>query len=165
MIIYVLLVVLSIVIAPLTSIPLIPIVSQVWGVFLAAILTLIGGVIGSITAFYLARKYGKEYIEKFVSLDEVEKIEKVLPKKHVFFGLLGLRIVVPADILSYSLGLFTAIGFKMFFATTIIGLIPESFIFAYIGALPIINQTIPYSWSVNFCYCSISRSEEDLFLI
>src|SRR3990167_9757711 len=58
--VYIFIFTLSIVIAPISSLPLIPLASNVWGWQLAAIYSVVGWTIGDIIAFWLSRKYRSE---------------------------------------------------------------------------------------------------------
>jgi len=136
MIIYTLLEIASIVIAPVTTLPLIFIASSLWGWFLTGILNVIGWVIGSILAFFIARKYGVRIIKKFVSIKKVYEMQNKIPTEHFFWSVVFLRLVIPADLLSYALGLFTKMSTKNYLLSTIIGIIPAAFLYAYLGAIP-----------------------------
>jgi len=128
--------ILSVVIAPITSLPLIPIASNTYGVLITTIFFSIGGIVGSLIAFWIGRKYGKNLVKKIISIDEAEEVSEAINKKNLFFSLIVLRIVVPADVLSYALGIFTNVKYGMYVLTLIIGIIPGAFYFAYIGSLP-----------------------------
>ena len=138
--IYLLITVFAIVVAPVSMMPLIPIASNLYGVFYAAIINIIGWTIGSFIVFFICRKYGKNLIKKFVSLEKLYEWESRIPKKKVFLTLILLRMSVPVDILSYALSLLTKINFRTYALTTIIGVIPFSFVFSYLGTIPLVYQ-------------------------
>ena len=142
--IYIFITVLAIVVAPISMMPLIPLASGLWGWFYAAIINVIGWTLGSIIVFFICRRYGIGIIKKFVSLDEIYKWESRIPKQKVFFTLVLLRMSIPVDILSYTLSLLTKINFKNYAITTIIGIIPFSFVFSYLGTIPLIYQVIGF---------------------
>jgi uncharacterized membrane protein YdjX (TVP38/TMEM64 family) len=123
---------LSIVLAPLTSTPLVPIASQTYGIWITFILFYIGNFIGSLIAFILAKTYGKKIVSNFISLEKAEDIVDGLSKRHKFLSLVILRVIIPADILSYSLGIFTKINYRIFLITLLVGSIPGSLYFAFI---------------------------------
>lgn len=137
---YVILVITAIVIAPISSVPLIPLASSIWGWFISAILSIIGWTIGSIIAFVLARKYGVPLISKFISINKINKLEKLVPKENVFWSIVFLRMSIPVDILSYALGLFSKITLKHYFLATLIGVTPFAFVFAYAGTISFYYQ-------------------------
>ena len=46
-----------------------------------------------------------------------------------------VRLVLPMDVISYVLGLFTDIGWPTYVAATALGLTPSAFVLAYFGKL------------------------------
>jgi len=54
----------------------------------------------------------------------------------VFWTIAILRLVMPMDLLSYLLGLFTDISWVKYTAATAIGVTPSAFLLAYLGKLP-----------------------------
>ena len=142
--IYILITIFAIVFAPVSMMPLIPVASNLYGVFYAAIINIVGWTIGSFIVFFICRRYGISIIKKFVSLEKIYKWEKRIPKKNVFVTLILLRMSVPVDILSYALSLLTKIDFKIYALTTIIGIIPFAFVFSYLGTIPAIYQIIGF---------------------
>lgn len=135
LVLYVLAGITATVFAPLTSIPLIPLVVQVWGVFLTSILSLVSWTIGSLGAFWVSRKFGESIVSKFESINRIREIASRVPEEKMFWYLIFLRTTIPVDILSYGLGIFTKISWRMFFLTTFIGIIPATFLFSYVGSL------------------------------
>ena len=128
--IYIIFVALAIVIAPISAIPLLPLASNVFGWINAAIYSITGWFIGSLIAFLIARKYGKPIVGKLMNIKRLEEIEKIIPDKNVFISLIFLRMSIPVDILSYALGLFSTVHFRMFALTTFLGITPMAFVFA-----------------------------------
>jgi len=144
MIIYVLIVIASIVIAPINEVILIPVATALWGWFITALLTLLGWTLGSVIVFVLTRKYGAPLIRKLLPLDKIYKYEKFMPQNHLFVGIILLRIAIPIDVVSYAIGLFTNIRFIPYFFATLIGFLPLAFFLAYIGTLPAYVQIISF---------------------
>lgn len=138
--IYIIVCILSTVVAPLSNLPLIPLASGIWGPNITAFASIIGWMIGAIIAFYLSRKYGRNLVEKIVSKEKLNNLEKKIPDRNIFMTILILRMIVPVDILSYILGLFKNISWKIYLPATIIGIFPFAFIFSYLGTLPIKYQ-------------------------
>lgn len=142
MVYYVIVTTLAVVVAPVSTLPLIPIASVAWGWFIAGVLSILGWVLGSQIAFFLARRYGKPLVQKIVSLEKLERFEKRFPEKNVFWTVVLLRMVVPVDVLSYAVGLFSEMKSVTYFLATMLGVIPFAFIFAYTGTLSIGTQLI-----------------------
>lgn len=135
--VYILITIIAIIAAPLTSVPLIPLVVQSWGVVLTSIFSIIGWTIGSLGAFWISRRYGVSVVSKIESIGKLRTITSGFPEKKMFWYLMFLRMTIPVDILSYALGLFTNISWKMFSVTTFLGVIPITFVFSYVGTLPV----------------------------
>lgn len=142
LIVYMLLNVIGIVVAPVTVIPLIVVVAGIWGPVVAGFSTLIAWVFGSVIAFLIARKFGVPVARRFVSLDKLYKLEDRFSILGSFWGIVFLRMVVPIEVLSYGLGLFSRIGFWKYTFASVLGLIPVSFAFAYLGMIPFVYQVI-----------------------
>lgn len=142
MLIYVLLAFVAVVIAPISTIPLIPLASNMWGWKIAGGLSIIGWTLGSLVAFILARRYGEPIIRKIISLDRLHSIESKLPRENLFLGVLFLRMAVPVDVLSYAIGLFSKMELKSYFWATLIGVSPFAFILAYAGMVSPYYQLI-----------------------
>ncbi|HDK41995.1 MAG TPA: hypothetical protein ENG87_01345, partial [Candidatus Pacearchaeota archaeon] len=69
----------SIVVAPVTTLPLIPIASNLWGWVLTGLISIFAWSFGAWVAFVIGRKYGVQIIKKFISLKDIYRIEKKVP--------------------------------------------------------------------------------------
>lgn len=133
---YVFVFVISIVFAPISALPLIPIAVNLWDIWIATLLSTLGWTAGAMVAFGISRKFGRPYVEKILPIKKMEKLEKLVPEENIFLSILFFRMVLPFDGLSYILGLFTHIRWRTFFWATFLGLIPFCLVVAYIGSLP-----------------------------
>ena len=141
-IIYLFLEISAVVIAPISTFPLVIIASNLWGWMLTGVLNIVGWMIGSWVAFLIARRYGIEIIKRFISTKKIYEIEGKVPKEHLFWSVVLLRIIIPADVLSYALGIFTRMSTKNYLLATLIGITPFAFIFAYLGKVDFQYQII-----------------------
>lgn len=123
----------SIVIAPVTTIFLIPVAAGIFGAFLTAILSVLGWTAGSAIAFLLARRLGRPVLEKMVNPEKLEKYRNYVSVDAEFLTLIILRVILPVDVLSYAVGLFTVMRFRKYLLATIIGITPFSFIYSFGG--------------------------------
>lgn len=139
-ILYVMISVVAVVIAPVSTFPLLPLAVSLWGSFLAAVLSIIAWTLGASLAFGLARLYGKALILKIVSLEKIQHIEKLIPQKNIFISVVLLRMILPVDVLSYALGIFSSISFKHYFFATLVGVAPFAFFFTYALDFPLAVQ-------------------------
>jgi len=142
MVVYVLLKIVATVFAPITVLPLIVLATGLWGVWVAALLTILGWTLGSVIAFGVARKFGVPIVKRFVSLDEIYAFQDRVKVGNSFWSIIFLRMIVPVDVLSYALGLFSKVGFWTYALATVIGVIPFAFVFAYLGEVHYIYQII-----------------------
>lgn len=130
-VIFVFLMVLSTVVPPITLFVLVPFVGFLLGSFVTFIYSVLGWTIGSMISFLIARRMGKPFLEKYISLKKVESYEEKLSGNQDFWLLVFLRMILPVDFLSYAVGLLTQISFWKFSLATFIGVIPFSFVFSY----------------------------------
>tara|TARA_Y100000034_G_scaffold46233_1_gene56878 strand:- start:23698 stop:24315 length:618 start_codon:yes stop_codon:yes gene_type:complete len=141
---YVLMTVVAVVIAPISATPLLPLASNLWGWLIAAILSVIGWTIGSLIAFVIARIYGLSIIKKFIAIEKIRSIEKKIPDENIFWSIVFLRMILPVDLLSYALGIFSKISIRDYLLATIIGVAPFAFVFAYLGEMPFLYQVLSF---------------------
>ena len=121
------------VIAPLTSLPLVPVIAPVLGPFTTGLASFIGWTLGAVVAFLIGRYGGRPYIPKKYNLDRYTKYEKLLSAKTSFLTIVALRMLVPVDALSYALGLVSNVSLKIYTTATMLGIVWFSFAFAYLG--------------------------------
>ena len=137
--------VLSIVVAPISSLPLLPILANLWGGLWAGLISILGWTLGNLIAFVLAKRYGRRLVERIGTKKEIAELRQYLPAKNdnLFRNLVILRIVFPIDLLSYVLGLFAPdIKIKTFFFSTLIGIAPGTLLFSYLGTISMLYQVL-----------------------
>jgi uncharacterized membrane protein YdjX (TVP38/TMEM64 family) len=132
---YVLLNIADAVIAPGATLPLIPIAVHAWGRVAAALVTTVGWTAGSLIAFLIARQWGAPIVKKLTSMERLRRMKHYIPKD-LFWSITLLRLVMPMDVISYALGLFTDIGWAKYVGATALGLTPSAFVLAYVGKRP-----------------------------
>ncbi|MFH0808814.1 MAG: VTT domain-containing protein [archaeon] len=142
LVIYIFLNFIGIVIAPITVIPLIVVVTSIWGPVVASLASWFAWILGSVVAFWISKRFGVPIVKRFVSLDELYKFEERFSILNSFWGIVFLRMVIPVEILSYGLGLFSRVGFWKYAFASALGLLPVTFIFGYFGMIPFIYQVV-----------------------
>lgn len=135
MVVYVVIVIAAIVLAPVTSVPLVPVAAAVWGVAVATVLSTIGSVCGALIAFGLGRRFGIPIVRKLINEQRLAHIRQLIPQRHLFWWTLVLRFITPVDALSYAIGIFTKIKWRPYLLATTIGVIPFELFYAYTGTL------------------------------
>lgn len=162
MVIYLLATVIAVIIAPISSLPLLPISVNLWGPLAASFLNILGWLLGAWIAFSLARRFGKPLIAKFVNLKRIEQLESTLPKRNIFWLVVFLRLIMPVDLLSYALGLFSNISRSSYLLATFIGVAPFAFIFSYGSLISIEYQLVIGSVGIVFVIFGYSRAREKM---
>lgn len=140
MLTYVLITIAAVVLAPISTLPLVPLAGIIWGGFLAGILSVVGWSAGALIAFWLARQFGRPLVKHIASIKKICEIESRLPRQNRFWTIVFLRIALPVDVLSYALGLFSDMSYGNYFLATVVGVSPFAFILTYAGMLPFIYQ-------------------------
>jgi uncharacterized membrane protein YdjX (TVP38/TMEM64 family) len=121
--------------APGVTLPLIPVAVRVWGHVPAALATTVGWTTGSLVAFLIARRWGYPVVRKITSIDRIRAMRRYIPED-LFWSIVLVRLVLPMDVISYVLGLFTDIRWATYVGATALGLTPSAFLLAYFGKLP-----------------------------
>ncbi len=136
MMLYMLLAIIATVVAPLSSIPLLPVAVQAWGPITAALLSIAGWTIGAMIAFFISRYFGHILEKRIPSIHKLKSMSARIPQKNAFWAILLLRISVPVDILSYAIGLFTTVPTPTYFFATLLGVVPFAFVLSFAGTFP-----------------------------
>jgi uncharacterized membrane protein YdjX (TVP38/TMEM64 family) len=132
---YITLNIIDAVVAPGATLPLIPVAVRVWGRVSAALATTAGWTAGSLIAFLIARRWGYPVVRKITSVERVRAMRRYIPED-LFWSIVLVRLVLPMDVISYVLGLFTDIEWPKYVVATALGLTPSAFVLAYFGKLP-----------------------------
>ena len=122
------------VLAPLTSLPLIPLVAPFLGPFVTGLACYTGWVLGAVVAFWIGRQYGKPFVSRYIDLSTIRKYEKYIRPDVGFLYIVLLHMIIPVDIFSYALGMLTTVSIRLYACATLVGLLWFSFAFAYAGS-------------------------------
>jgi uncharacterized membrane protein YdjX (TVP38/TMEM64 family) len=141
-IVYVTLCVAGVVFAPLVSLALLPIAVTAWGSLATAAFTTLGWWVGTIITFNLAKKYGQDFVSKFVSMKRAKEIARRVTQKNRLVTLTLLHYVIPTDVLSYVVGLLVPVRATTYAYASLIGTLPTAFIFSYGVTLPLGYQVV-----------------------
>jgi uncharacterized membrane protein YdjX (TVP38/TMEM64 family) len=112
-----------------------------FGGFLGGLYSLIGGILGALACFFIARYLGITFIRKIFgkTLYFCDRCDETYIGLIIFFS--RLLPFFSFDLMSYCAGL-TNIKTRTFFIATLFGMIPMTFLFANLGRFILINQTI-----------------------
>ncbi len=142
MVLYAVVTILSVVIAPVSTLPLVPIASNLWGWGTCGFLNIASWTTGGYIAFQLGRRYGAPVIGRLVPMERVHRMERHIPKGEAFWTIVVLRIGMPVDLLSYALGIFSEIDTRRYLLVTILGVSPMAFVLAYLGTVSLSLQLL-----------------------
>jgi uncharacterized membrane protein YdjX (TVP38/TMEM64 family) len=122
----------SVVLLPLSSMPLLPVAARVYDVWLTTLLSVAGWWTGAIIAFQLAR-LGRRYVARIAALEALDRLERRIPPDIGFGGIVILRMIFPVDVVSFALGLLKELKFSTYATATLIGIVPFAAAWAYAG--------------------------------
>ena len=104
-----------------------------FGSFIGGTYTILGSTIGSIMAYYMAKYWGRDFIEKLMH-NKMKKLDKSC-KERGFLVTFLMRVIpiLPCDVVSYICGL-SNIKMLDFVLGTFVGIIPGTYIYSYFGS-------------------------------
>ncbi|MDF2819607.1 MAG: ydjZ 2 [Clostridiales bacterium] len=107
----------------------------VFGIPLAVVLSLCGLLFGSMSAFYMARFFGRNFVKSIIKKDKLDRINNVINSSKGSVGLFLICMIplVPKDLLMYVSGI-TPIKERRLFPVYLISRIPGVIVGASIGA-------------------------------
>ncbi|RJS84581.1 DedA family protein [Candidatus Bathyarchaeota archaeon] len=125
--------ILQAIIAPVPGEALMIIGGAVFGFLPAIVVGEIGGCVGALICFLIARKGGRAVVVKMIDKKGLEFADKWF-KRHGFYAVLLARLIpfIPVDVISYGAGL-AAMNIKFFFVATAIGMLPRVIFYSYVG--------------------------------
>ncbi|MEF9951297.1 MAG: TVP38/TMEM64 family protein [Clostridium sp.] len=104
----------------------------IYGPICGIVYSLIGLFISSISAFYLGRILGRDFLYSVFG-NKLKKIDKSLDENGFrYLFIMRVTVVFPFDPLSYMAGMST-MRFRPFIVATMLGAIPETIAFNYLG--------------------------------
>lgn len=114
-----------------------------FGAFWGTVLTVIGATIGATVAFFVARWLGRDVVSRW--LPDRFKVLDDRAARHGFQVIFFLRLIplVPFDVLDYLAGV-SKIGPRHFVAGTMLGIIPGTFAYVYLGS----SLAEEFSWKI-----------------
>ncbi len=144
--------ILQVIIAPISHYTTSVLGGFLYGAYLGSGLNWIGRIIGHLIAYWIAYRFGRIIVERFVNRETLNKFSHIISGDS---NTLWLRVLIiflmiflpffPDDEISYILGL-AAFPFKYFLPVTLLGHLGGSFALAYAGAG--IDSKDPYFWFI-----------------
>jgi uncharacterized membrane protein YdjX (TVP38/TMEM64 family) len=132
--VYIVLLAVAIVISQIPNVPLALAAGMLFGTFRGGLYSLVGGMIGAVACFLIARSLGTAFLRKVFG--KIPCFSDRCKDKHLAL-LIFLSRLVPFfsfDLVSYCAGL-TNIRLKTFLLATFFGMIPMTFLFTHMGGV------------------------------
>lgn len=109
--------------------------AALFGWIKGAVLSWTSATAGAVLCFYIARWFGRRFVEKLTSRPALEGIDRFF-KHYGQYAILIARLLpfVSFDIVSYAAGL-TSINFRSFLWATGLGQLPATIIYSYAGEM------------------------------
>ncbi|MBC1500658.1 TVP38/TMEM64 family protein [Listeria weihenstephanensis] len=129
--------VITYILRPLVLFPATPLTlfgGYTFGAVQGTILDVIGAGTGALLAFWIARKLGKDKIERLIQGKKLEKFDHKLGENG-FLVVLYLRLIplFAFDSINYSMGL-SSVRTRDYAAATYLGIIPGAFVLNFLGS-------------------------------
>ncbi|MDP2683685.1 MAG: VTT domain-containing protein [bacterium] len=114
-------IILETVIAPIpgTIVPIV--IGALYGIWPGLLYAWVGNIIGSIIAFWIARKLGRPVVKKIVSEEKIDKYDNYLQNRKVMIWVAYFIPLLPLDTISFVIGL-SKIKFKFYLTVISIGM-------------------------------------------
>ncbi len=104
-----------------------------FGAWLGTLYTIIGATLGAMLSFYVAKMLGKSFVRKTWT-GNIKKIQSQMEQNGFFYVLLFRFIpVINFDLISY-VAAFAKVRFSSFALATLIGIIPGTFAYNFLGS-------------------------------
>ncbi len=129
-VLFVLLLIVQAVLAPLPAPALAATGGYVFGTVEGFILTWLGALVGGVLCFVLSRILGRRFVERSTRLRGLDRYVE----EHGAILVFVLRLIplISFDVISYAAGL-TGLSFWSFLIATALGMAPGTFVFVYLG--------------------------------
>lgn len=140
LVVYALIVIIAFVFAPLNSIPLLPVAVEAFGSVVTFSVSLAAWTAGTTITYFLARRFGRPFVERYVDEKHIARYEKVIPRKNQFLAVLVLHAFMPGDILGYVMGLFMELSYFRYALASLLGNIPFGIVIIFAAGAPFEQQ-------------------------
>ena len=141
-VVYIAMILIAVVISQIPGVPLTIAAGALWGPLVGGLYSIIGGFLGSLTAYYLSRTLGRSAMKaltgRVVIFNEA--------KSELYLGILifitRLVPLFPFDIVSYAAGL-SGLSSRVYALATLLGMIPSTLLLTYLGSAFIVS--VPFA--------------------
>lgn len=130
--IFVGLAVVSAMLSPFSSVFIVPVAIMAYGNISTALLLVLGWMIGDTLAYFIGSSAGYAAVKKFLPMEKAEYYKNKIPLRSQFWFIFAFRMILPAEITGYALGIIKYNFSKYLFASFLAEL-PFALIASYSG--------------------------------
>ncbi len=133
----------AVIVGPVPTVPFSIALGMTYGLLWGSALAVVGGLLGALIAFYIARLGGREMVRRFAGQHAL--LHDACSDRMLFWLVLGLRLIpiVSFGLVSYAAGL-TAMTARAFALATAVGMVPMTMLYAMLGSAAHVEQ----AWTV-----------------
>ncbi len=129
-VVYVILLVIQAVLAPLPAPALAMGAGYSFGIYEGCLLTWFGALLGGVISFWISRWFGRDFV---AGSERMQRLDRYVDQHGaITIFILRLLPLVSFDAISYAAGL-SSISFWRFFVATALGMLPGTVAFVYLG--------------------------------
>lgn len=129
----ILFIIMEVIVAPIPGSVIAVASGYAFGPFMGVIYSYTGNVIGSVIAFYLARRFGRTFIAHFISRKQIDQYDAFITSRgNIVIWLAYLFPVLPSDLVSFASGL-SDISYRKFITIVCLGYLPNMILLNYFG--------------------------------
>lgn len=125
-------IILEVVVAPIPGTFIVVGAGALFGTWFGALYAYIGNVLGSVIAFWLAKRFGRRLVERLVSTPLLKSYDSFFNGHKELFLVFYALPVIPVDVLSFVCGL-SLMRWRRFLFVMMFGFIPNTIILAFLG--------------------------------
>lgn len=134
----------SVLISPFSSIPLVPSAIMAWGSLATFFLMFPAWIIGGILAYYVGLLSGKKIIKRFISFEKVEYYRACISTRSQFWLVFLFRLAIPSEVAGYTLGIIHY-DFWKYLLITIFTELPFALVVIYSGSILIKGKILIFA--------------------
>lgn len=138
--VYIALLAISVVISQIPNVPLAIAAGMLFGTFYGGLYSIIGGMLGSLACFTIARFLGVAFLKKVFG--KIPEFSEQCKETHLGLLIFLARLVpfFSFDLISYCSGL-TNIRTRTFLFATLLGMTPMTFLFSHLGKVSMVESS------------------------
>ncbi|MDX9914120.1 MAG: VTT domain-containing protein [Candidatus Moranbacteria bacterium] len=160
---YFILKVVDVIFAGFSSSPFIPLAKALWGTTATVLLSSAGWTTGSLIAFLLARRYGEKFVCRVINKCDLMNYDGRIKVKGLFWRLTLARVILPVDLVSYAIGLFSRMPWWSFALSTFIGSALFTYVAIFAAGLTVASQALSGLVLLGFLVLWLKKSHWSIF--